>query len=401
MDTQSASLKKLAGRFNLHYGIVQSAYWMAYGCLVSFAAVLLQAKGFAIGSVGIILALSHVISIVLQPRVAAWIDRNHTIRLNHVIAAISGAAVLCCLLLFFCEGRVWAAGICFVGAAMLHITNQALVNALGMETVEKGVPINYGLSRSTGSITFAIMFFFMGSLVETLGEDVLIFSFSALGILLVLSVLLYRPPVQKDYRAKALSKNSGNPVEFFRKYPAFGLALVGVVCMHASHAYINNYMIAIAEKCGGSSSVTGISIAIAALTELPVLIIFDRLLKKWRVDRLLAASAVGYGVRAALVLLASTVPMLYFAQCFHIVGYALFLPSIVHFSRVSVKSEDLVQGQAYGGMAISMAGILGSLTGGFLIDGIGVNGMLAVAVVLPVIGLLILLYSRKKAQREA
>ena len=396
MDTNSVNLKKLAYRFNLQYGIVQSAYWMAYGCLVSFAAVLLQAKGFAIGSVGVILALSHVISILLQPRVAAVIDRNSKIQLRMVIAGLAGAAVLCCLLLLFCEGNVVLSGIAFVAAAMLHITNQALVNALGMETVEKGVPVNYGVSRSTGSVTFAVMFFFMGSLVEQKGVDVLIYTFAALGVLLIVSCLLYRVPVLKDYRAQTLSKSTGNPLEFFQKYPAFGLALLGAVCMHASHALINNYMIAIAEKCGGSSAVTGISIAIAALTELPVLVIYSRLMQKWRVDQLLAASAVGYGVRAVLVLIATTVPMLYFGQCFHIFGYALFAPSMVHFARASVKGEDLVQGQAYSGMSISIAGILGSLGGGFLIDGMGVNGMLAVAVVLPVIGLGILAASRKK-----
>ncbi|MBQ3106984.1 MAG: MFS transporter, partial [Firmicutes bacterium] len=402
----------------------QGTYWMSYACLVSFAAVLLQAKGFAMGTVGIILAVSNIISVVLQPEVAAAVDRNHKIHLKNVIAGFSAAAVFFCLLLKFCGSSAALVALFFVGASMLHITLQSLVNALGMETIEKGVPINYGLARGMGSVTFAGLTFFLGDLVEQKGVDVLIYGYALLAAVMALLCLLYLVPVQPGYWkardergrrsvARALResrpsldeeknknaqrrKSTGNPVEFFRKYPAFGMALVGMVCMHTSHAFFNNYMIAIAEKCGGGSGVTGICMGIAAFTELPMLVLFNRILQKWKVEQVIPAAGIGFSIKAALALAATSVPMLYAAQFCQLFAYALYLPSLVHFARYSVDVEDMVQGQAYGGIAMSIAGVLGSLGGGFLIDGIGVNGMLAVAVVLPLIGVAVFTVSRRK-----
>lgn len=428
MQTRTSVLKKLVFRFNLHYALVQGFYWMSYACLVSFAAVLLQAKGFTMGAVGVILAVSNIVSVVLQPKVAAAVDRNPNVHLKNVIAGFTGAAVLFCLLLNLGDGSAVLTAVFFIGGSMLHITLQSLVNALGMETIEKGVPINYGLGRGAGSVSFAILTFFLGDWVEDQGIRVLIFGFALLAAVMALLCLLYLVPVQPGYwkardeqgrrysveralresrpsldesknKGVQRKKSTGNPKEFFQKYPAFGLALVGMVCMHTSHAFFNNYMISIAEKCGGSSGVTGICMGIAAFTELPMLVIFNKILEKWPVERVIQAAAIGFSVKAAVALAASSVPMLYVAQFCQIFAYALYMPSLVHFSRKSVEVEDMVQGQAYGGISMSIAGVLGSLGGGFLIDGMGVNGMLVVAVVLPLIGFGIFTASRRKKVR--
>jgi PPP family 3-phenylpropionic acid transporter len=51
-------MEKLQRKMNIEYALMQSAYWMAYCMVLSFAAVFLQARGYSGTEIGVILAAS-------------------------------------------------------------------------------------------------------------------------------------------------------------------------------------------------------------------------------------------------------------------------------------------------------------------------------------------------------
>ena len=63
--------------------------------------------------------------------------------------------------------------------------------------------------------------------------------------------------------------------------------------------------------------------------------------------------------------------------------------SSVYFVNSLMKNEDKIKGQAYMTMTISIGTILGAFSGGWLIDHIGIPGMLAASVICGAAGTLI------------
>ena len=61
---------------NIKYGGLHGTYWMYYGIATSFASVLLLARGYSNGEIGIILAVANVAAVFLQPLVADFADRS-------------------------------------------------------------------------------------------------------------------------------------------------------------------------------------------------------------------------------------------------------------------------------------------------------------------------------------
>ena len=59
-----------------YYCALQGLYWMSYGCVVSFTAVFLLDHGFSDGSIGSQIAISSLLSVLLQPIVAGAADKG-------------------------------------------------------------------------------------------------------------------------------------------------------------------------------------------------------------------------------------------------------------------------------------------------------------------------------------
>jgi MFS transporter, PPP family, 3-phenylpropionic acid transporter len=50
---------------NFEYGTIQGSYWMYYGVIMSFASIFLLGKNYTNYEIGIILALSSILAVVL------------------------------------------------------------------------------------------------------------------------------------------------------------------------------------------------------------------------------------------------------------------------------------------------------------------------------------------------
>jgi hypothetical protein len=74
-------------KINVEYALMQSAYWMAYCMVLTFAAVFLQARGYSGTDIGVILAASNIMALVLQPLVADLADRSKKISVVHILWA--------------------------------------------------------------------------------------------------------------------------------------------------------------------------------------------------------------------------------------------------------------------------------------------------------------------------
>ena len=64
------------GRLTASYAAVQFFYWFVYGTALAFASPYLLDCGLSNTTIGLISAAACALSVVLQPGVAAWADKE-------------------------------------------------------------------------------------------------------------------------------------------------------------------------------------------------------------------------------------------------------------------------------------------------------------------------------------
>jgi PPP family 3-phenylpropionic acid transporter len=275
--------------------------------------------------------------------------------------------------------------------------------------MNKGILLNYGLARGIGSISFAIMSYFLGFMIDAKGAIILLpfFLFASFGLTVSTftfqlstkakntfndaNILLHDPIPNKN-----LSK--GSLISFFLKYKKFSIHLIGVTLIITCHSMINTYLIQILEHVGGSSKHLGISLSIAAALELPTMAIYVMLTRKMNSGILLKVAAFFLTIKAGILIFAFNVPMVYLSQAFQLISYALFIPASVDYVNKIMAEEDKVKGQAFAGVAtMGMSGILGNLIAGQIISNAGVTYMVITSAIISTFGFIILFFSTENS----
>ena len=142
------------------YSALQGLYWMSYGAIYTFAAVVLLDRNFTDSQVGTLIALACVFSAVFQPFAAAAADRGKRFSLRSLMTLICLLTIVPMVLLFFFPQQALS-GVCYVILLLLHLAFQPLLSALGMHLLNNGYYLNFGAARGIGSMSYAVLAFFL------------------------------------------------------------------------------------------------------------------------------------------------------------------------------------------------------------------------------------------------
>ena len=377
------------------YTLLQSAHWMAYCTIYSFAVEFLFAKGFDAAVTGTVLAISSVISSLLQPSLAAVSERTGRPTLGAIIISGAGIATLLSVLLTFLQGPATAVAFCALAAII-----QALLpfeNALAFAYINRGERLNYGLARAVGSALFAVISSILGFIVVRLGGHTLPFLYIALLLLLAASVWVVGEPPQGPGPS-----GSAQPTplkEFFTRYRRFCVLLCGLTCLLFEHSVINSYLTQIFEGVGGTSVDKGVALAVAAVAELPTMAGFSLLTRRFSIRSLLRFATIFMSLKALWFLLASSVPSLYMAHVMQMFSYALYIPATVYYVNHLMAERDRVKGVALINMPMTLGSVLGTLVGGWLLRLAGLHVLLLVSTTVSVLGSIISFFFLEEARQ--
>lgn len=363
------------------YAVLQADYWMLYCAVFGYVSVFLLAKKFSAGNIGILMAWGNVVSAVLQPWIASVADRSKRFTLKDVmlLLAVLGA-VPAVFLVVLPDIMPVIAGLFLVIMIVISIL-QPLVNSVNGYYVSQGCPMNFGLARGIGSFSFAAISYVLGHLVTLWGEDVVPIAVAVLLILFVVILSTFRMRRGDDPEMELAEETDGSGECIFRKYRVFFLLLIGIVLVFAFHNMTNTYLIQIMAQFGGNSSDMGTSIAIAAMCEIPAMVLFSKIIRKVRANQLLRIAALGYLVKAVAMWMAGSVMMIHMTQLLQAFSFAILIPASVYYSDEMMDPQDRIRGQALVTAFITVGGVIGNLLGGRLIDLAGVPAMLSAGVV--------------------
>lgn len=375
----------------LLYALVQTAVWGLYGVLFSYANRYLLAMGLSNTLAGVVLAVSTAIAMAAQPVITAFVDRAF-LTVRQVIFAAGGVMVLCVAGLLMTHA-LWPTVIlyCF-GCGALQIL-PSFGNALGMETLQRGIKMHYGLARGMGAVSFGIGAQIAVPFIERYGLGTVPVMSILFALILMVSALLYPAG---DGGAREEQKPTDIRT-FFARNPSFGVLLLGSVLLYMGHNILNNCMYQIAVFKGNAAA-QGTALLIAAVLELPAMLWFTKLVRFARCDSWLKVGSVFFTVKILLILLLPGAAGLCAAQIAQMLGYGVYTMASVYYVASVIPEQDVVKGQTYLGLTNTVGCLAAHFTGGALIDAVGVGAMLLVCGGISALGTLVVSVSARRVE---
>lgn len=382
---------------NLKYAFSQIFYYSSLSSMLGFAAVLLLSRGFSNSHIGIILAVSNVIAAVLQPSIAVEFDKSSNDKIRKALNFMIIVSIVLSLIIYFIEFSKLILGILFTAILCLIITLMPFMNSMAFMYEEYGYKVNFGLARGLGSVGYAITSMVLGFVLNVANPSILLLVNVLFSVLLYWVIKVYT--VSEDSKVISEEKEEINQltmIEFVGKYKLFVIFLVGATGAFFAHTFINNFFIQVVNNVNGTSSDMGNAIFIAAMIELPIMMLFEKINKKFSCTFLMKVSMFFFFIKHFLTYLATNVMMIYIAQVIQMLAYALFIPASVYYVNAYINENDRVKGQSLITLCTTVGGTFASLLGGILIDKVGVSYSLLVSAIISLVGFVIALFSVKE-----
>lgn len=403
-------------KVTLYYIFIQAIYWGTVCSALGYTVTYMKDLGYSNSYIGVALAIANVASAIAQPVVASIADRNPKwtlVRVNTVLAALM--LIISAVMMVYRRATL----ILTLIIILLTVVNgviQPFLNSLAVKYQEKGIKLKYGVCRAAGSLFYAVVSAILGELLVIFPVKIIPVASAGLSVLLLIAAVINNvEKASEDKVSEGVDKtvfladsledsnrpNDATPLpKFLRKNKRFVIYLVGVSLIFYMHMVLTTYLIQIVENVGGDTSNMGLSLALAAVLELPAMIFSDKLLKRFKVQTLLKIAAISFSVKALAMTVATTPTMIYIAQLFQISAFALYIPCSVYYVSRLFKNSDTNKGQSLTTMATAIGPVFSNLFTGYLIDRFSVTITLWISFGISVIGTVIMIVTVEEFKND-
>lgn len=132
----------------------------------------------------------------MQQFVAVFADRTGRISLTTIIIFCIIMLLVSFTGILFIKNRSVFFSFLFIFAAVLLMLVQPLMNSLNFYLEKASVKMNFGVARSMGSLSYAILSFLLGILVERISPKIL----PVCAVILTVSMMFVMLLIAHDYR---------------------------------------------------------------------------------------------------------------------------------------------------------------------------------------------------------
>lgn len=392
-----------AKKMNIKYAFVQAGYWMGFCVAFSFAAVVLQARGYSNTELGGIIAASNIAGLLLSPAIASRLDSSRRFTVFHALwlLQLSQLALLVIFTLLHGRGAAVSAvfGLYLALELCINPVNTQLYNLIELN----GLRINYGAARGIGSLSYAAISALLGIIVGRFGASAI----PAAGIVLILVRFAALLSVQLRFKAVSRGPAAADSVSASRSVFAFlrgetkfcGL-LFGIAMLFFAHNLVGNFMINVVRNVGGDETGMGWLNAFMAAAEIPMMFFYSRLTRRFKCSATVRFASVMFIAKAAAWALAPNMGGLYAACLLQTFSFAIIIPASVHYVNLYIAPQDRAKGQSLIAGMTSLGSIFASLFGGILYDTTTVRTTLLIGTAAAAIGAVLCL-SCTELGREA
>lgn len=379
-------------QLNIEYFSLQSLFWMTYCMVVGFSVTYLLSCGYSNSEAGYILASANICALILQPFLADLADHSKKINAMTILLVSIAIIFVCSIGLFFISIR--SAVLTLIYVVMITLANAVIAFLTSVQFLmdTSKSKINFGLCRAGGSLCFAILSALMGIMIERIGMKSIpttLFIITLLIVVLCMYITRHRINDKQTTGSALEKRQSSSLFVFFRENPKFMILSVAMLFIYYAHAFITNFTISIVRNVGGNHREMGYLIAFMALMELPGMIGFKEISRRFKVSSLLLFSMIVFSVKAIIVWLSPSLITLTFGFALQVVSFALYIPASVQYANIIIDEKDTVKAQMMFNFMQVGGAVFSSIIGGWLIDFSGISHALLVGAILSCIGTMI------------
>jgi len=400
-------------KLNAEYASTLGAYWMIYGITGSFASVFMLAKGYDNMHIGMTLAAANLLALALQPFVADHMDRAKGIKIIDASVWMTLLMMLTGVSYFVFSGGSFMLAAAIAILLAIHALLQPLLNSLAFRLSESGTEVNFGIGRAGGSLGFSVIVGVLGTLVEKKGEMSVPVCAEAACALLIALLFLTKHSFTKMKRANDLeiAEHAGGEAAkadtdderidlkaFIRRNKYFFIMNLGISGLLFSNAILSNYMPQIAAGVGGTTEQTGRILSLMALLEMPTMIFIGTIRKHFQSRTLIKIASLGFTGKIVVCWLAGSVGVLFAAQAFQLVAFALLMPAMVYYVNEIMSPGEAVKGQSLFTMMFTFSTIIASFAGGWILDASGAKVLTFAAALVTAAGAAVVFMSIDKVK---
>ncbi|MBR2706600.1 MAG: MFS transporter [Mogibacterium sp.] len=363
---------------------------MIYGITGSFASVFMLAKGYSNMHIGITMAAANLLALGLQPFVADHMDRAKGIKIIDAIVWMTVLMMLTGMGYFAFAGGSFMLAAALAAVLAVHALIQPLLNSLAFRLSESGSEVSYGIGRAGGSLGFSVIVAVLGTLVEKKGEMSVPVCMEAACALLIALLFLTKHSFAKMKRANdiGIAEHTGRAPDetdaederidlraFIGRNKYFFILNLGLSGLLFSNGILSNYMPQIAAGVGGTTEQTGRILSLMAILEMPTMMFIGTIRKHFRSRTLIKIASVGFLGKIVVCWLAGSVGLLFAAQAFQLVAFALLTPAMVYYIDEIMSPGEAVKGQSLFTMMFTFSTIIASFAGGWILDASGAKAL--------------------------
>jgi PPP family 3-phenylpropionic acid transporter len=362
-------------------------YYGAISVLLPFLALFYKGQGLTGGQIGLLAAISPIISFFGAPLWTGAADASHRHKLVTMLS-ILGVVIVA----FIFPGVASFGGLLlmislysFFGAPTGSLVDSAVLTLLG-DRKER-----YGRIRLWGTIGYGVVAPFAGDLIGRLG---LKWAFWGYAILMLVGLLvIFRIPFRQSH---SNSSFRGGMVVLFANQP-WMLFLVMVFIAGIGMATINNYLFLYMQSLGASKTLMGFALTVSTISEIPAMFFSDRLLRRFGARGMLVIAMTTIGLRLIFYSL-TTQPwvVLVIQLCHGLTFAAIYTAGVYYADQIAPPGMKATTQGMFTGTLMGFGSAAGGFLGGILMDRFSPGGMYAFIGTLVLVGLIAFLLVERK-----
>ena len=311
-------------------------------------------SGFSSTEIGILMAVLPVVSLVSSP---LWFKISSRLGQNRIYYIVSLSSAVCIWPIFATSD--FLTSLLFMILFSLFFSGVVPLGDSIIMTIIKKTGGRFDRVRLFGTIGFAATSMLLSSLVGIS----FFWLFAATSVVLAFSpIFLEKKPGESRTAAPDNYAGAGSLLQF-------SMMTIGMFCGITLNSFHNSFIAVFTRQNGMDPSVVGIVFAITALSEIPFLLVADRIIEKIGSMKILLFGMAVIGIRMILVSFATNVYALYLVESLHGLTYILMYYSLFHFIHYGLSGRRQIFAQSVFWIVRSgLTFIVGSIGGGIIID---------------------------------
>jgi PPP family 3-phenylpropionic acid transporter len=366
-------------------------WFTALGFYMPYVGLYYRAAGLDLAKIGLLVALPGLLQIIATP---LWGLVADGLQIHRVLLPLAVAGTLLPVLLTGQTGSfeillALVAILALFTAPITPLADSATLALLGDQRSR------YGALRLWGAVGWGLSTLAAGALVQRLGLWIVFPSYALFGALVIV-VALYLPRAslpRVDLRSAAATM-----VRDLRWARFLSCIFLIGCCNSMNNGFLSLYL----QDLGAGGDQIGLAIAIASVSELPVLALSPLVLRRWGAQPLLIGAGLLYALRAGIYAVAPSLGWVLAAQLLHGPCFsALWTGGVDEAQRLAPKGMEVTAQSLFGTLFFGVATAVASAVAGWIYRDLGSGTLFSIGSLAALLGALGMLAGRRAVAKPA